>query len=135
METMIVIAIIAIVTSIAMPNMINWIRNQKFNEGVRKVYSSLQNSRSLALKENTKITIVFSQTSGSDGKYEITGNNVSESGVIPADANIENKTFYFNVMGFSTSAAGVLSDGSITIKGNGREAVVRIDKSGNVRIE
>ena len=57
-EVMVVIAIIAIIAGIAIPNFISWLPRQRLSSAVQDVYSALIKARSTAVKEGTMNTAV-----------------------------------------------------------------------------
>jgi prepilin-type N-terminal cleavage/methylation domain-containing protein len=67
-ELMTVIAIIGILSAIAIPNMIAWRNNAKLGDGTRDVYSALVQARSRAAKENANVTVLFAPNGGFDGE-------------------------------------------------------------------
>jgi type IV fimbrial biogenesis protein FimT len=60
-ELMTVIAIMAVLVSIATPNMMNWINNAKVSSASRQVLSSIQEARIHSIKVNSTTTIEFSE--------------------------------------------------------------------------
>lgn len=59
MELMTVIAIIGILSAIAIPNMIAWRANHQLNASAREVMSLVNGARLAALKGNSSVTITF----------------------------------------------------------------------------
>jgi prepilin-type N-terminal cleavage/methylation domain-containing protein len=59
MEMMVVIAIIAITASIAIPNIIGWLPSHRLATASRAILSVLQQARLRAVKENTFVTVQF----------------------------------------------------------------------------
>jgi len=59
MELMVAIAIIAILTTIAIPNIISYIGNQRINRAAYEVKSAIQSTRVKAIKENSDARIDF----------------------------------------------------------------------------
>ena len=58
-EMMVVIAIIAVLSAIAVPNFMEYARNQRLNGAARQVYGDLMNARQQAVTENKKIIVQF----------------------------------------------------------------------------
>ncbi len=58
-ELMVVIAIIAILSAIAVPSIMAWLPNMRLKAAARDVYSNIQRARVEAVKRNTCITIKF----------------------------------------------------------------------------
>ena len=59
MELMVVIAIIGILSAVAIPNMITWRNNAQVSSAARDVFADLQSARSMAVKENRAYTVSF----------------------------------------------------------------------------
>ena len=64
-EMMVVIAIMAIITAIATPNVMQWVGTQRFNSAVRDIQSSIESMRLYAVKENSTTTISFTNGANS----------------------------------------------------------------------
>ena len=58
-ELAVVIAIIGIVSAIAIPNMIGWRDRAKLGGGARDIYSALQMAKSRAARDNNRVTLSF----------------------------------------------------------------------------
>lgn len=58
-EVIIVVAMIGILSAIAIPNMITWVPNYKLKSAARDLYSIMQKARFDAVKENRDGAIVF----------------------------------------------------------------------------
>lgn len=59
MELMVTIAIIAILSAVAIPNLISWRTTHQLNNMAREVQAVFQGARVQALKENSRVTIRF----------------------------------------------------------------------------
>ncbi len=59
MELMIVIAIVAIMASIAIPNFIGWLPERRLDAGLQDVLQGLQKSRSRAIMLNRRVVVNF----------------------------------------------------------------------------
>lgn len=92
-ELMIVIAIISVCASIALPNLKDWLDNMNVRSAARDLYSAMQEVRMIAVKQNASAAIVFDTTNscyyicsdpGTDGSWGSvadmtgTGDNVIE---------------------------------------------------------
>ena len=64
-ELAVVVAIIAIVSAIAIPNMIGWISNGRVNASARGIVETIQRARIAAVKENRWVVVSFNQAAGS----------------------------------------------------------------------
>lgn len=159
LETMIVIAIIAIVVSLATPEMISYVKNSRFNSEVHNLYSYLQNTRSLSIKNNKEITVQFNQVKDGKDTYvafidddDDGALDNDETIILPLkeiedDASFESITtseqtpvkvthIVYNALGFSK--ANAISSVAIDIKLQGyqeNKATIRLNNSGNIGIE
>jgi prepilin-type N-terminal cleavage/methylation domain-containing protein len=59
MELMVVVAIISILTAIAVPNMVRWRSNMQFNYAVRMLKSAVEHTRMNAIKSNLPARLEF----------------------------------------------------------------------------
>lgn len=59
LELMVATAIFAILSAIAVPNVISWRNNAQFNAAVREVKSSIESARMAAIKSNLDATVNF----------------------------------------------------------------------------
>ena len=64
-ETMIVIAIIAISAALAGPNLITWFDNLSIKSAARDLYSAIQEARMIAIEQNADTAIVFDTANNS----------------------------------------------------------------------
>jgi len=58
-EMMVVIAVIAVLSAIAVPSFMEYARNKRLNGAARQVYTDLMNARQQAVTENKKIIVQF----------------------------------------------------------------------------
>lgn len=58
-EMMVVIAIIAITASLAVPSLVVWVSNLSIKSAARDLYSAMQEVRMIAVKQNASAAIVF----------------------------------------------------------------------------
>jgi len=61
-ELMVVIAIIAVLSAIVVPNMISWRNNSQFSAAVRQVKSTIEGVRMAAIKRNLPVNLFFNGT-------------------------------------------------------------------------
>ena len=73
-ELMIAIGIVAILTAIAVPDIINWLPNYRLKSAARDLYSNMQKARMQAVKENKNIVTRF-DASINPGFYYFDTNN------------------------------------------------------------
>ncbi len=65
-ELLTVIALMAIVAAIAIPNFLVWRANYRFRNAMADLYSSLQQTRMLAMKERMSYTMTFKRQIGTE---------------------------------------------------------------------
>ena len=102
MELMVVIAIISIMTAIAVPRIGPWLASQKLSSSARDIYSMLQLSRLRAVKENANVFFSFNSLG-----YSAFVDNGSGGGI--ANDNVQNgtePTIYSGQFGDSVSFMG-----------------------------
>jgi len=84
-ELIIVIGMVAILASVAVPSFISWRTNMYLKAAARDLYSSIQEARLIAIKKNIETAIVFDTTnncyylcddSGTDGAWDGTNDNI-----------------------------------------------------------
>lgn len=66
-ETVVVVAIIAILLAIAIPAILTWLPNYRLKSAAQNLYSDMQLAKMQAVKSNTTKTVVFKE---SEKKYE-----------------------------------------------------------------
>jgi type IV fimbrial biogenesis protein FimT len=104
-ELMTVVAIIAIASALAVPNVIAWRQNAKMKSAVNSVYGDLQYAKFTAIKQSNWIAVQFYPN-----RYEIfldDGDQVQEAGerviktvTMPAGVTIDSTTFASDRTGF-----------------------------------
>ncbi len=83
-EMMVVIAIIAVLSAIAVPSFMEYARNQRLNGAARQVYSDLMNARQQAVTENKKIIVEFV----SNHQYQFVRDNDASETVSTGDETL-----------------------------------------------
>jgi len=71
-ELMVTVAIVGIVSSIAMPSFVDMIKNARLKTAAESIYTDLQYTKMQSVKQNTVVSLVFSKTSNSNWCYGIT---------------------------------------------------------------
>jgi len=74
-ELMIVIVVIAILSAIAVPNIISWLPNYRLKSAARDLFSNMQKARMQAVKENKNIVTRFDASINPGFYYFDTDNN------------------------------------------------------------
>lgn len=152
-ELMIAIAVIAILSTIAVPNYISYRNNQQVTRAARAVYTALQSAKMTAIKRNAAVFIDFVNGSGSAGTFRVfedlddndtfdagTDDVIQEGqmppGVTMADAGFStDNQAVFNSMGVARKPNGALDFGSVEVKNNNRCSKIKINANGSIRID
>lgn len=157
MELMVTIAIIGIISAIAVPNMISWRNNAQANSAARQMYSDFQDAKSSAVKNNMNCTIVFEQTvngtyydyavflekpgladlayDADDGDSFLKGVNFSEFGDVQLKSHtFANSEVSFRPDGLPVDDGGGMQSGSITLEG-ATENTIELTSAGSVQIK
>ena len=143
-EMMIVIAIIGISASIAVPNLMLWFDNLSVKSAARDLYSAMQEARMIAVKQNASAAIVFDTTNnsyyicrdkGADDDWDSagdmtgTGDNVIERSVSLLSPTYKNRVQFGN--GNATTPVGSTFGDFITYPSPNNVLVVNSRGIGN----
>jgi prepilin-type N-terminal cleavage/methylation domain-containing protein len=63
-EVLTVVAIIGIMSAIAIPSMMAWLSNKGLQSAARELYSNMKKAQSLAVKQNRNCAVTFNGTAG-----------------------------------------------------------------------
>jgi type IV fimbrial biogenesis protein FimT len=106
-ELLVIIAIIAILASIAIPNVIGWLPKHRMSLAARDIYSAMQYARLSAVKEKIPIAINFNVATDT---YTVFTDEVSTNGTLDADETVlKTGTMPADVDMFSASFTGGVS--------------------------
>jgi len=152
MELMIVIAIIAVVSAISIPNFIGWFPQHRLNVATREMVSTFQMARLKAIKTSSDIVVAINVGGDSYTVFQDDSLNwVLDGGErewnttpLPPGIDITAAAFgggasvRFDRRGFPQDIAGNSTNGSVTFD-NGRGTInsivtVILDISGNARL-
>ena len=148
-ELVVVIAIIGIMSAIAIPNMYGWRENTKIRNVSRILVTDLQYGKQLAFRENSDVvievtgndySICFDDDEGNDCDI---GEDMIRSATMPGGFTITNdfasEAISFNGNGLASyvlDGAPVDNEATITIqKSGGQLAEININLLGRIRIE
>ena len=156
-EMIIVIALIAILSAIAVPNIVVWRQNSQLSSAIQNVYSNFQKAKIEAVKRKTYCTVTFGVDSyviyvDSDkdlvqdpGEEVIASISLSDYGNVSFDTSEgggDGLTFSNPTNGIAFSATGLVKNsagsgsGSVYLKhDNNRTARVVLSPSGSIRLE
>ncbi|NDY71797.1 prepilin-type cleavage/methylation domain-containing protein [Desulfobacter hydrogenophilus] len=143
-EMMIVIAIIGVSASMAVPNLMLWFDNLSVKSAARDLYSAMQEARMIAVKQNASAAIVFDTTNscyyicsdkGADDDWDSagdmtgTGDNVIERSVSLLSPTYKNRVQFGN--GNATTPVGSTFGDFITYPSPNNVLVVNSSGIGN----
>ena len=138
MELMIVIAIIAIMASIAIPNFIGWLPDRRLDAGAQDILQGLQKSRSKAIMTNRNVIVNFNAGADSFIAFvdEDASNDQSAGDLtivnrnMPAGVDLGNPTFG-NTLTFNNRGMPSAS-GTVTLqKTKGNSQAIELYLSGH----
>jgi type IV fimbrial biogenesis protein FimT len=115
MELMVAIAIVGILSAVAVPNMIAWRNNMQFNSAVRMVKVSIEGTRMAAIRSNMPAHMEF--TVGGDSFDTVRWDPIANAfappvtiqlppGTILAGSTLGGNRLQFNGRGMPTNAFG-----------------------------
>jgi len=155
MELMVVVGILAILVSMAVPEFKRWNASQRLSASVRRIHSALQLARLEAIKEGRNVVVVFSEGTGLSGTYSAfvdddgdraldTGETVIASGSLPAPITINSARFdlggtgtldklktHFDSRGLTTGRNGEIQMTNLY----GKAVRVVLNSAGSSRVE
>ena len=142
-EVMVVVAIIGITASIAMPSYSAWISNTKVRTATESILNGIQKARSEALLRNTAVSF----TLGANSSWTVQCVTATTCGVLDARSNEEggtqevvinsggNTSLVFTNLGIrSTTAANPITTVDVSLVGADRPLRVTVGGGGNVRM-
>jgi len=142
-ELMVVIAIIGIVSSIAIPNFISWLPDYRLRSATRDIVSCLEQAKLRAVKENARVVVIFNQFTGSytafidsvpaGGNWALDGaETIVRQETMPAGINIlATKTLGYNGRGLSATAAD-----SVQLQNNKlNSTTITVNLAGRIRVQ
>ncbi len=146
-EVMIVVAVIGILTSIAVPSFLAWLPNYRFKSAVRNLQGHFQMAKLEAIKRGGNVSIAFTAgayvTAGGVGSYVVfadpNNNRVFDAGetaiaqvTMPANVSLNNA----NPAGYTFSSRGLPNrGGTIQIRNDDFRGQVVMNLTGRVKIE
>ena len=149
-ELMIIIAIISILATVAIPNFFTWRPKRQLSAAAKDVFSAMQYGRSRALKDNVSVTLQFDEAiekytvfldngagaGGVAGDGDQNGDEPTvKSGRMPSGINLVEATMTGDKVRFDSR--GFLSDagGKVKLKNSlDVEKEIEVIRTGNSRI-
>jgi len=142
-ELLIVIAITAVLSAIAIPNFIKWLPKYRLGSAARSLLSAMQYSRLMAVKENVNVLVNFDPGSNIYrifADYDSDDDQDSDEptmrrGVMPAGISIAGTNLAGDRLKFNSRGLVAGTGGTISIANNLNDlAKIRINRTGNSRI-
>ena len=155
-ELMTVFAIIAVMSAVALPSVLDWMPKYRLGSAARDILSAVEHARLTAVKQNASVGLSFSTSDGTyrlwiddgagGGAAEDADENGAErvfkTGQMPAGVDMTAAAFgaaprfRFNGMGIPTRTDGSLGGGSIVLTNqNGDTRTIILTKAGNGSIQ
>lgn len=149
-EVMVVIAIIAIMSGIAIPNFISWLPDYRLRSAARDIVSCMQLTKLRAVKENANAIVVFGSNTyeaffdnGAGGgnagdRTKDAGEPGIKNAALPAGIELSNNNgnsaatlnFGFSSKGLSTG------NGTLLIENNKSNSItIALSNAGNIHVE
>ncbi len=131
-ELMVTIAIIAIITSIAVPNFIGWLPKHRLSSAARDVLSALEQTRMTAVRQYADAQIQFN--TGASSYTASVGGQTFKAGTMPAGVTISSVTFSGTNVVFDRQ--GIPDEGgNIILSSKAGNKTINVKVSGNARIQ
>ena len=140
-EMMVVVLILAIVATTAIPNLIAWRSGMKLRAAVNELRNDLESARARAVKENAKVTVAFIPAAG---QYRLTYQDpdantiLLKSQTLPAGVRIasENPVYTLNSDSTSFSSRGTADPGTIVLANQqGKTSAISISFIGKIEVK
>ena len=144
-ELLVIIAVMGIMTAIALPNLLNYMAKSRLNGAAMTVYSDLMGARMKAVQLNCKVIVNFETAGPSAGKeyfiiFDKNGNNCHDTDETKIVKNLaENYPGVMNIKHDTKNifnSRGALSRmRNIILKNESGERTIRVSIAGRVKIE
>lgn len=138
-EVIIVIAIIGILSAIAVPNFLSWLPNMRLKAASRDLYSHMMRAKMEAIKSNTPTLFNFTSGTGSPctgGAYTFT-NSAGTIVNTSMDNDVCLSTPSFFPSGFSPkgTASGAMGSIELTHPSSTKTYTITQTKAGGIRLQ
>jgi prepilin-type N-terminal cleavage/methylation domain-containing protein len=146
-EVMVVVALIAILSGIALPNAIAWRSNAQLSSTVREIMADLQLAKMEAIKRNRNVEAVFTTGKGSNSTIkDLATNQILSGNSYSADIEVtivEGERFIFNSRGLpvdeNNKPVGHDDDDKtelqIKLTNGTRDITVEVSMAGNIYVQ
>ena len=133
-EFLTVIAIIAVVATIVLPNVISWLPRYRLSSGAEEIQSTLQLAKLAAIKQNTNATVNFSAIHHTF-VAAIAGKTIKR-GYMPSGITIDSITFPSSKVQFDSRGLANTWIGDIVVKNNqGTTKTISVNIVGKSKIQ
>ena len=133
MELMVAIAIIAVLSAFAIPNMIGWRADSKLRGAVSNLKGDLNMAKMMAVRENKLIVVLFSTN-----RYEVsvTGGNLIINRQLPAGVGIDlgASTFAGDQTSFNERGLPDPPGTVVVFNSNGDRREIELNRLGHITI-
>jgi type IV fimbrial biogenesis protein FimT len=142
-ELMTVIAIIAILSCITIPNFISWLPKYRLGSAARDLLSAMQYGRLTAVKDNADVQVKFYPDQDNyrvfadyDGDQDQdAGEPTIKSGKMPAGVSLKETNFVGNTFHFDGRGLASGSGGTISLENSSKnQTQIKVNRTGNSRI-
>ena len=148
MELMVTIAIVSILSALAVPNLIKWRPKRQLSAATKEILSVMQYARSRALKDNVRVGLLFDRANEAytvffDNGAGANANNGTQdgdeptvkSGRMPSGIDLKDTTLagdevFFDSRGLLSNAGGIVNlENRLNVTKS-----IRVIRTGNSRI-
>ena len=142
-EMMTVIGIIAVLSTIVMPNFLGWVSNRRLSSAARDLLSALQYARLAAVKYNVDVQVVFFPdrdhyrifTDFNGDRNQDANEPTIKSSTMPAGVYLKETNFNGDIFKFNGRGLASGSGGTISIANHRNDLTkIRVNRTGNSRI-
>ncbi len=142
-EMMAVIGIIAVLSTIVMPNFLGWIPKYRLGSAARDLLSALQYARLAAVKHNVDVQVVFLPdqdhyrvfTDYNGNRNQDADEPTIKSAAMPAGVYLKETNFSGDIFNFNGRGLASGSGGTISIANHRNDLTkIRVNRTGNSRI-
>ena len=139
-ELLVVLAIIAVISTIAAPHVLSWRSSAKLRGAADNVRGDLQMSKARAVRERAPVTVTFTATN-----YRVTftdkdGNDrILRARQLPAGVRVDLAGTSFGSMGDETQFNGrglpVANGSAVLVNTKGEQKTIIVSRLGRIRIQ
>lgn len=145
-ELMVTIGIVAILSAVAIPNLISWLPRYKLGSGAREILTTIQLAKMAAIKDSANVVVHFTTATGEclafvddgagggtpDDRVRNGSERIVRQCKLPLGLTLVSPSFgtdlEFSNRGLPTAG------GDISIAGSGRTKTIRVLSSGHAKI-